>query len=230
MPFALVLVASVGSVCMVGCAEGPMWRTGYLSPWARQQWSSEEEIAATLFAKRQRLRRVVEQAKDAGEAQQQEASQFLAEIVQKDPVLLLRIEATRLLAELPNDISARALQIASSDPDRDVRLAAVHSWQQRGDDRALQMLGKMLREDADFDVRMRAAGALGRFEQPEAVQVLSSVLADPDPAMQIKAAESLARVTGEDFGNDIRAWQNFTKSRLGQSGDQADANNGQQFK
>ena len=43
----LMLLALIGAT--VGCAEGPLWRLGQLSPWAREKWAAEEKIADTLF-------------------------------------------------------------------------------------------------------------------------------------------------------------------------------------
>ena len=66
-----LLVTSL-TICLVsGCAEGPLWRTGYLSPWARSHWANEEKIAETWFVRRKQLESEVEQA-IAGGAQAQE--------------------------------------------------------------------------------------------------------------------------------------------------------------
>ena len=37
---------------LAGCAEGPLWRSGKLNPWARNQWAEEARIADTLFVKK----------------------------------------------------------------------------------------------------------------------------------------------------------------------------------
>ncbi len=207
--YVLLLTVVCIVVSLAGCAEGPLWKTGYLSPWARQQWASEEQIAATLFAKRDSFHEMVDNALAAGTAKQEEASQYLADVVAKDPILLLRIEATRLLAELPTETAQNALQIASRDREVEVRMAALRAWEKRGGEVAQQMLIQMLRDDADTNVRIGAASALGQFSGSQVTSALATVIDDPNPAMQLRAAESLAAVTGENHGRDIQAWQKF---------------------
>ena len=210
--FLLTMLATVAS--LTGCSEGPLWKTGYLSPWARQQWAAEEQIAATLYAKRDSFQQMVDNALEAGEAKQEEASQFLSDVVAKDPVLLLRIEATRLLAELPTETAANALQIASRDRQVEVRMAALRAWEQRGGQLAEQMLIRLLENDPEPNVQIAAAAALGNFSGEQVQNALAQVIDDPDPAMQLRAAESLAAVTGQDHGRDIQAWQKFLQGAL----------------
>ena len=57
-----LFLLAVSLILFGGCAEGMFWKTGYLSPWARQQWSAEEAIAATAFARREKMEEVVENA------------------------------------------------------------------------------------------------------------------------------------------------------------------------
>ncbi|MGI9515780.1 MAG: HEAT repeat domain-containing protein [Pirellulaceae bacterium] len=210
--YLLTIVSVV--VSLVGCAEGPLWKTGYLSPWARQQWANEEQIAATLFTKRNSFREMVDNALQAGTEKQEEASEFLADVVTRDPVLLLRMEATRLLAELPTETAENALQIASRDRQVEVRMAALKAWEQRGDATAEQVLIQMLRTDDDTNIRIGAAAALGQFSGEQVTNALAEVIDDPNPAMQLRAAESLAAVTGENHGRDIQAWQEFLNDAL----------------
>lgn len=185
------------------------WKTGYLSPWVRQQWSEEEQIASTLFSKRTQMRDMVDAALVGGADQQLQTSEFLSKVVASDPILLLRIEATRLLGELPNETAGQALQLAAKDREVQVRSAAVRSLQKIGGDTAGHLLAKMAREDSDADVRIGATAALGGFSGPGIVEALSEMIRDPNPAMQLRAAESLASVTGQDFGPDIQAWQAY---------------------
>lgn len=214
----LLLITSV--VLFSGCAEGMFWKSGYLSPWVRQRWSDEEQIAATLFTKRAQMREIVEKARESGTAQQDEASQFLADVVTNDPVLLLRIEATKLLGALDTDTARKSVQLAARDRDVEVRLAAVRSLEKLGGDSSGQTLAEMARNDVDIDVRIGATAALGRFNGPFVTQTLKEAINDPDPAMQLRAAESLAAVTGQDFGNDIQAWQAYLQRT---TPDQADS-------
>ena len=218
----------IGGFC--GCAEGPLWKTGHLSPWARQKWAEEEQIAPTLYAKRERMREIVDQATVGGSGEKEQASKFLGEIVQKNPVVLLRIEAAKLLGRLPTQTATQALQIASKDRESDVRLAAIRAWRDRRDAAAIEMLDEMIENDQDIDVRIQAISALGEFSDPRVAKILSSVLSDPDPAIQMQAATSLASVTGQDFGTDIQAWQRYIINSFGQGRTEtADLQNSKQF-
>ena len=208
----LLLMASV--LLFSGCAEGMFWKSGYLSPWVRQRWSDEEEIAATLFSKRTKMREVVEASLESNATQREQASEYLASVVANDPVLLLRIEATRLLAELDTDTAKRSLQLAAKDREVEVRIAAVRSLARLGGESAGQILAQMARNDANIDVRISATALLGQFDSPLVKQTLREAINDPDPAMQLRAAESLAEITGQNFGNDILAWQDYLQRTM----------------
>ena len=207
-----LFLLAVSLILFGGCAEGMFWKTGYLSPWARQQWSAEEAIAATAFARREKMEEVVETALAGTEESQEKASEYLAEIVNNDPVLLMRIEATRLLGDLPTETAVMTLQAAAKDRAVEIRQAAVRSLQNLEGDLAAEILAQMAQNDADVDVRLAATRALANFPGNASIKALTSVIADPDPALQLRAAEALVEVTDEDFGNDIAAWQTYLVS------------------
>jgi HEAT repeat protein len=202
-------VLALGLVLISGCAEGMFWKTGYLSPWVRQRWSEEEAIAATLFSRRDKMNRLVETALESGSEKQEEASEYLSLIVANEPIVLLRIEATQLLGDLQTETALQALHVAARDRDIGVRKAAVRSLERMGGDSAGALLADMAASDADIDVRIAATTALGRFRGSTVERTLAGVLEDPNPALQMRAAESLASVTGQAFGSDMRAWQKY---------------------
>ena len=203
----LLIIISVA--LLSGCAEGMFWKSGYLSPWVRQKWSEEEQIAATLFSKRAEMRTKVDEAIAGGSDRQEKTSQYLSDIITNDPILLLRIEATRLLGELDTETALSALLIASKDREFEVRLASIRSLQNRSEDLAGQVLAGLASSDSNINVRIRATAALGRYDTAITKQVLADVIKDPNPAIQLRAAEALATMTGQDFGTDIRAWQEY---------------------
>lgn len=199
---------------VMGCAEGPLWRTGYLSPWVRQKWQEEEQIAATMFTRRADLRKKVDQSVSRNAEAQNETAIQLGEIVAKDPVSLMRIEAARLLGDLPVPAAGDALKVASRDNDASVRKAAIQSLGRRTDDNSAQLLANLCRADDNLDVRIAATRQLGNFRGNISLEALGDALSHPNPAMQLTAAEALKRTTGNDFGNDIQAWQRFVDNRL----------------
>jgi HEAT repeat protein len=207
---AVLLVALVGA----GCAKGPLWRTGYLAPWALKRWSDEERYAATLFSKRDDLRAIVRTAAKGSAAEREHAAQRLVEVIETNPVRLLRIEAVRLLGQLDSPTAEAGLARAAQDPSSEVRLAAVHACSDQANAACLQVLQQILGGDTDIDVRLAAARQLQHFDDPGAIRALAVALDDTNPALQVRAADSLQKVTGESFGRDIEAWRQYAQSRI----------------
>lgn len=205
----LILLVLIGS--SVGCAEGPLWRLGQFSPWAREKWEAEEQIADTLFERKRQMNEAVERVKNLPAGQQDEVARRLHEIVLRDQVLLLRLHAVRLLADLDSQIAVQALRDAAVDPNPEVRIAAVRSWTRMPSDQAIAQLQEIIGSDTNVDVRLAATRALGEFSGAQAVRALAMSLKDPDPAIQVRAMDSMARCTGESFGRDVRAWAEYAR-------------------
>jgi HEAT repeat protein len=190
-----------------GCAEGFLWRTGYLSPRVRDQWNREEQIAATLFGRREEMRQMVANSRDAGIAAQEDAARKLAEIAGSDPVLLLRVEAVDLLADMPGDIATDGICQAAHDREPEVRRAAIRAMESRQDARVAATLAALSRQDDDLDVQIAATAGLGNHRGSDSMAALKAALEHPNPAMQLSAARSLEQITGKNLGYDIQAWQ-----------------------
>ncbi len=206
----LMLVLVIGFLYQLsGCAEGPLWRAGRYNPWVRSQWAEEEKIADTLFTRKRRMEQVVAQATNASIDVQEEAALALSDIIFRDKVLLMRLHAVKLLGRLNCPTAVETLAKASRDNDRDIRLAAITAWKKVSPESAVPQLQEMIGSDTDIDVRLAATEALGNFPGRSSVEALSLSLNDRDPALQVRAAESLQRVTGEPLGRNIVAWQDY---------------------
>jgi hypothetical protein len=199
-------------VFFVGCAEGPLWQTGKLSPWARNQWAEEEKIADTLFVKKRRMTESVNSVLNAPVERQQEVAEQLAETVRRDPILLLRLHGVKLIAQLDCPAATQTLEDASRDYDTDIRIAAVNAWKNKRGEIAIPQLQEIIGSDTNVDVRLAATRALGNFSGQKAVQALSLALNDSDPALQLRAADSLQKTTGESLGRDVVAWQEYVQN------------------
>jgi len=197
-----------------GCAEGPLWRTGKYSPWVRNQWAEEEKIADTLFTRKRRMENVVAQATNAPINVQEDAALALSDIIFRDKVLLMRLHAVKLLGRLNSPTAVETLAKASKDNDKDIRLAAITAWKMVSPESAVPQLQEIIGSDTDIDVRLAATEALGNFPGRSSVEALSLSLNDRDPALQVRAAESLQRVTGEPLGRNIVAWQEYVGSNV----------------
>ena len=197
-----------------GCAEGPLWRAGKYSPWARNQWAEEEQIANTLFTRKHTMSELAGSAQNAPVEDQQKVAEQLTDTMHSDPVLLLRLHAVKLLGTLRCPAAIQGLVDASYDHNSDMRIAAIKSWKAMPAEKAIPHLQEMIGSDSNVDVRLAATRALGNFSGQDAVRAISLALDDPDPALQLRAAESMQIVTGEQFGKDVIAWQEYVKNIL----------------
>ena len=208
-----IILALIAIGLFPGCAEGPLWRMGRYTPWAQNQWAEEEKIADTLFSQKKDMIAKVDAAVGAPVEQQQEVAYELSEIASRSPVLLLRLHAVDQLGRLKCPAAVDALANAAQDGNFDVRLAAIKSFEKLPASTAIPHLQSMVGGDTNIDVRLAATRALGKFQGNRAVSAIGLALNDSDPALQLRAAESLQAVTGESFGRDIPKWQQYV-SRL----------------
>lgn len=194
-------------IFLTGCAEGPLWQTGSLAPWVRAKWTAEEQLADTYFSRQRELNELVTAAQTTD--LKNAAAVKLGEIIQKDPVLLLRLHAVELLGQIPTRESAKSLGIASKDPDSTIRSAAARSLKMLPDELAVPILQEINGSDTDVDVRLAATKSLASFNSAAAIDALSIALTDTNPAIQYSATQSLGKITGQDIGADVVEWQNY---------------------
>ncbi len=214
----VLLFISISLIVVSGCAEGMFWKTGRYSPWARDRWAEEERIADTLFTKKKRMEETVQAAKGGGFDEKQRAGEMLGQTASRDSVLLMRLHAVQLLGELDCPAAQDALENASRDYNSDVRIAAIDAWQRKTPDLAIPQLQELVANDTHIDVRLAATRALGNFSGGSAMRALEIALNDPDPALQLRAAESLRASTGQPFGHDVVAWQHYVEQQKGSAG------------
>ncbi len=203
---------TIGCLLLSGCAEGPLWQLGNYSPWAREKWEAEEQVADTYFKRKKILDQKVEDGKTGSQASKTAVVRELEQLVKREPILLVRLHAVQSLRELPCQAAAEALQAASKDPDGRIRVAAAHSLAYQPAEYSVPILQELLGSDTDVDVRLAATEALGATNSIAAAQALAVSLTDSNPAVQLKATESLANVSGQDFGANVAAWQSFLES------------------
>ncbi len=151
----------------------------------------------------------VEAVLNAPVEQRQRVAEEISEIVHRDPVLLLRLHGVKLSGQLNCPAAVQTLEDASRDYNSDIRVAAIKAWEKMPMDVAIPQLQEMIGSDTNIDVRLAATRALGNFSGVKAVQALSLALNDADPALQLRAADSLQNATGESFGRDVIAWQDY---------------------
>ena len=208
------VVASIWCLLLllaVGCADF----AGVVPPWLTQQEPPGELPGVVAPVDRiAGLRELAKQGPTSSPERQQRVADQLAESIAAEEDPLVRAEIIRTLAGYGAATATRVLHAAVEDPDEDVRIAACRAWATRGDAEAIAVLGRTLTGDTDVDVRLAAASALGESRDPAAVAALEPALSDKDPALQYRAVLSLRTITGQDFGNDVRRWQQYVRGEL----------------
>jgi len=103
------------------------------------------------------------------------------------------------------------LVIALQDDVSFVRWEAAQALQKIHSPEAIEPLITALREDADADVRMASATALGQYPTPGVFQALIAALDDTSFSVAIAASDSLQTLTGQELGTDPRQWIAWSK-------------------
>ena len=77
----------------------------------------------------------------------------------------------------------------------------------------MAILGRVVEQDSDIDVRLSALNDLATFKDSAAVQTLGKALDDYDPAIQFRAVQALKTSTGLDYGDSVPAWRDYVQGR-----------------
>ncbi len=196
---------------LAGCAKGPLWRTGYISPWVRKKWTEDERYGPTLFTRLPAIESLADRAAWMDPAEREQVSREFAEQLRTETNPLVRINLVRALGAFPTETAAEALRTAITDSDSEVRMAACDAWERRGGREALETLAAVVGSDTSLDVRLAATRSLAAFPDPAAVRALGIALDDADPALQYRAVQSLKSASGVDYGTDLTAWRQFVR-------------------
>ena len=105
----------------------------------------------------------------------------------------------------PEDVP-RIVKFLAADQETFVRWEAAKALQKIHNPAAIDPLTRTIKQDRDADVRMAAARALAQYAKPDVVQSLVGVLNDHDFGVAHTAGQSLATLTGQDFGMDASKW------------------------
>lgn len=204
---ALVMLLLVVTVAPTGCAR----RFGGPWPWGQDQTADLAKYGPVAV---QRIDKMKERAKQLKRGTAEEREAFAADLAKKMPNetdVLVRMAIVDALRNMDAPSAGAVLFAGLKDPEPDVRIACCEAWAKRPSAKATQMLAETLSSDTDKNVRMAAVKALASAKDPAAVRALGLALQDPDPALQYRAVASLKNVTGEDLGNDVKAWQQLAQ-------------------
>jgi len=191
MPFAALCL-----IVALGCATWPFQskeRTSILTPGMRV--AAIQEMAA--------------RADDIDSAEQSELTEQLAMQIRTEPDPIVRKAIQETIAGYSTPLARDVLVAGLSDDDLDVRLACCLKLGERAEPTSVQVLRRVLENDAELDVRLAAVDALGKISSSESIAALAIALKDRDPAMQYAGVQSLRKISGQDFGNDVNTWRAY---------------------
>jgi len=203
-PVILLWAAAVAVSMVGGCSSLPFMqkeRTSIITPGMR--------IAA--------VREIGPRADKADFAEQRRLCEQLAMHIQTEPDPLVRQEIQNTVAEFDTPLALNMLMAGLNDEDLDVRITCCNRLGSRGDVSAIASLRKILETEDELDARLAAIDALGQIDSTETVAALAIALDDPDPAIQYAGVQALKQASGEDFGNDVRSWQQFVAGETPQA-------------
>jgi HEAT repeat protein len=90
-----------------------------------------------------------------------------------------------------------------------VRRETLEGVSRRQENDAMEILLVMLEKDEERAIRSRAAAVLAKYPHRKVVRSLVTGLEDSEFAVSYQARESLKKLTGKDFGYDVREWQSW---------------------
>lgn len=194
----LVSVTCLMAVVSVGCSSWPFLakkRTTVITPGMR--------IAT--------VREMAAQASDLDTSEQTRLTQQLATQIQNEPDPLVRQAIQETIAEYETPLAQNVLLAGLQDNETDVRLACCRKLAGRSELVVVNSLRQVIEKDENLDVRLAAVEALGKIPSTESVSALAVALKDRDPALQYAGVQSLKAISGQDLGNDVKAWQQYAE-------------------
>jgi|GEM_PF-1192180 len=130
---------------------------------------------------------------------------FLEEIARDDNPYV-RMSALEALGNTysgsEEDLTAVLLSRAKTDPDRDVRITSV------------RILGDVTPKVPGRNAASESAGEARLRES--VILELGELLHDRVPAVRYESMQSLRKITGKDYGNDINRWLQFVRYTRGE--------------
>jgi hypothetical protein len=207
-------IAGIISLCS-GCMDGPFYAMNSAMPWTQRAWRQDEEYGATFTTRVAEFETLKAQIPSMPQEEKERWSNILSEMMDTETSPELRRLSVECLAMISSPIADEGLTKASEDKVDKVRITACKAWLQRKSDTSKKMLTQIAVSDQSPSVRIAALEALGETAGGVAKEAFEMALEDNDPAIQFQAAQSLKQITGEDFGGDIEAWQNYLANSPG---------------
>jgi hypothetical protein len=118
-----------------------------------------------------------------------------------------RRKALRALGEMKERRAIPCMAASLKHDNTNVRMLAAWGLSQMGEPALKPLLAEL--GDKGSPGRGDAAFALGKINQPQAIGPLIAALKETDPELRKESAKALARITGQDFGENPAEWQKW---------------------
>ena len=130
-------------------------------------------------------------AKLLGDSGDETDAPKLVAVLEADSDPIARLRSAEALQRVGGPLAVAGLTRALSDPDENVRLAAVRAVRELDPETAQPALVRLLLEDPMYEVRVQAARALGTTGDSAVLPVLESALADPNEFVRAAVSNAL---------------------------------------
>jgi hypothetical protein len=193
-------------------------------------FSAKTDNIPGLVSPHQRKKDIREKGAKGATAHDSEKEILVAQLVheyQTSPDPNMRREAVDALAKIPHPQRDQYLREILKDENPFVRLSALEALGKTYSgpvDELVSLLIETMKADPDKDIRSTSVRILGdRCPKDSANELhrntvleLGNLLYDKVPAIQYEAMQSLGRITGKNYGNDINRWLQLTRYMKGE--------------
>jgi HEAT repeat protein len=195
-----------------GCADALTDMKSFVTKPFREKSPEEALNIKTPDDRVKELHALTKSAIKKSPEEQERISRELAAEIKEEHDPLMRRQLLRTLEPYPTQLALAVLVAGTKDTEVEVRRVACECLGRRRGVDAVRELSRVANSDTDFDVRVAAVRALGETGDQAAMPALADAVADNDPALQYRAAQSLRAISGRDYGDNMEAWHEFAKT------------------
>ncbi|TWU22589.1 HEAT repeat domain-containing protein [Bythopirellula polymerisocia] len=177
-------------------------------PWQKKEYTSIITPAMRVSA----IRESASRATTVDSMEQTRLVEELAMQIRTEGDPLVRAAIQESLGDMEVPLARDVLIAGLNDDDLNVRLVCCQKLGNRGEPENVPILRGILEGGEVLDVKLAATDALGQIRSTESVKCLAIALKDRDPALQYAGVEALKQLSGQDFGNDVAAWQQYAEA------------------
>jgi len=143
---------------------------------------------------------------------------LLTTLKNKNPSV--RSTALYALGKLKNPAAVPSLLALLNDTDRSIRSQTLYVLSHYRDERIIQPLinEEKKARGKDTNYRIEIIGTLGNIRDYRVIEVLLSILDEPNKNIKIAAAQALAQIADADFGVNPAKWKLWWANKLKRSG------------